>query len=422
MTKEKAPLKNSSRNYYSIHNLKDEWRLSPDSSGDGKIAGIDGITPKNFSKNLEYNLGIIRNDIKLKEFKFCPLKFIPIDKEGGKKRIICVPTVRDRLVQRLILRIISKDKRKEKQYLHNKIGIEKNIHVYGLDHNTKVHKAIEKAIELRDKNQWVFKTDIEAFFDNIDRQQLTKMVCKIFQKLSLTDLIIKVINCDFKFTAGNRKELIKANANHIEKGKGIRQGMPLSSFLSNLFLKDFDKAAYKKFGDNIIRYADDIIVFLPSKEKCIDAEDFIRKELQKIKQTIPSLSNITDKGKTKIAAPAEAIIFLGIEIFKSGNNYNQRISDAQTGKMKKEFTNESSFQYAIKEKLNYPELLKRRDQKILGYKSYYRHTKNIDCVIAKLQKIKQDSSTEILSNILGKEVLDKLSKQQKEFLGICNLL
>src|SRR5208282_4605265 len=102
----------------------------------------------------------------------------------------------------------------------------------------------------------------------------------------------------------------------IQRGKGLRQGMPLSPLLSNLVLCNFDKKISRQ-GIRVVRYVDDLIVLANSEDECRAAKEIIEKELKKVEMSIPDLGGI--KSKTEIKSPAEPVIFLGLEIYRQNN-------------------------------------------------------------------------------------------------------
>src|SRR5579884_2493149 len=88
-------------------NINAVWKGSADNRGEGKAPGVDGISATKFAKNLENNLNAIRGAVINGKYQFRLLKPYPIPKANDKTRIICVPTVQDRLVQRVILKHIT---------------------------------------------------------------------------------------------------------------------------------------------------------------------------------------------------------------------------------------------------------------------------------------------------------------------------
>jgi len=408
--------KGSKPRHFAVEALEYEWKMSKDSKGSGKTSGIDNIWPTEFAKNLDDNLRRISNEISSKNFGFKKLKVVAIPKDNGKQRIICIPTVGDRLVQRRIVRLLTTDKSEDKKYLSKKLGLENNPIIYGLGDNVRknsgVQDAVKRVIKVRKDFPWVLKTDIQSFFDSIDRKFLNDEFKKRFKGIAFADLVEKAINCE---ADDRKKSLLEENG--IKKGVGIRQGMPLSPILSNFFLRSFDKNVSKKIGSkNIIRYADDIIVLGKSKKECEDFHLFIEDELEKINLEIPSLSGA--KSKTKIVAPNDSVTFLGIEIYKGRDGeYGQNIDPKKCEEIKVNFRTEFIFENAIKNKMTLSTLLQRFESKVRGYQEAYKGTDNLNSFITELEKIKQNSQKKLMENIFGPGVFEKLSQEQKQFLG-----
>jgi RNA-directed DNA polymerase len=225
------------------------WQASKDSKGAGGAPGIDGITPGTFRKSLEEHLLRIADLAKSGEFKFHRLRASPISKGDGRHRIICVPTVRDRLVQRVILHYLITDKR-------DLLGI-KNENSFGASKGPEqgTHAAIQTAINRRQKKPYVLKTDISKFFDNVPREYLLKQIKTCLGHRSVVPLLEQVIHCEIRQKSIQQGDLIKQSG--IVFGKGLRQGMPLSPLLSNLVLSKFDQKL-AKLGKSFIRYVDDL--------------------------------------------------------------------------------------------------------------------------------------------------------------------
>ena len=51
------------------------------------------------------HLRLLHNDLALGHYKFSNLRPVLLKKRNGKDRLICIPTVRDRVVQRAILNL-----------------------------------------------------------------------------------------------------------------------------------------------------------------------------------------------------------------------------------------------------------------------------------------------------------------------------
>src|SRR4051794_28309234 len=84
-------------------NLKGVWNSSKDSRLRGRSAGVDGISPEAFRRRLDDNLAQLREKMLSGNFSYQDLRPVFIPREGKSDRVICVPTVEDRLVQRVAL-------------------------------------------------------------------------------------------------------------------------------------------------------------------------------------------------------------------------------------------------------------------------------------------------------------------------------
>src|SRR5690606_21255352 len=157
--------------------------------------------------------------------------------------------------------------------------------------------------QLREEYEWCLKTDIESFFDKIPRPYLKSCVQKHLGLHSLTPLICNAIDCEAKITSDNRHKISKQG---IKSGLGVRQGMPLSPLLANLVLSNFDHEISKK-GIEMVRYADDLVLFFHSKSDAYSGERIVRTLLQELQLNIPK---IADDSKTAIVPSANPLDFL----------------------------------------------------------------------------------------------------------------
>jgi hypothetical protein len=134
-------------------------------------SGVDGQTIAEFaSKRSEY-ISRISKEIRSKHFRYQKLSPHFVKKASGKYRVICVPTIRDRVVQRAL-----------NDYLGNRLETTLNNEIsFGFLNNKGVEKAVRTACTYRQNYPWAFKTDISAFFDRIDREKcFVSRICEPF--------------------------------------------------------------------------------------------------------------------------------------------------------------------------------------------------------------------------------------------------
>jgi RNA-directed DNA polymerase len=172
-----------------------EWRVPRKGKKRAGSKGVDNLTALQFAAQLDTNLSDLARLLKQGKFRFSRLRAVFIPKPNSEKeRMICIPTVRDRLVQRAILQYIT-SKRSFPIYNSSSFGFIKDLGT---------SEAISAVVRLRGKYDWCLKTDIEAFFDRIPRQYLKERVGKYLGVHSLTPLIWNAIDCEAKITNENR--------------------------------------------------------------------------------------------------------------------------------------------------------------------------------------------------------------------------
>jgi retron-type reverse transcriptase len=70
-------------------------------------AGIDGQGVDDFAQNLESNLKLLLVELQEKRYQPQPVKRVEIDKDDGGKRLLGIPTVRDRVVQQCLATLMT---------------------------------------------------------------------------------------------------------------------------------------------------------------------------------------------------------------------------------------------------------------------------------------------------------------------------
>ncbi|RJO61280.1 RNA-directed DNA polymerase [candidate division WS5 bacterium] len=225
-------------------------------------AGVDGVTIEEFETDLPKNLSEISNEIKHKQYSPLPLIKIIVDKGKGNNegRALCVPTVRDRIVQTAVLHII--EPILEKEFEDCSFAYRKG---------RSVKQAVYKIKSCyNDGYRWVVDADIDAFFDSVDHDL---MIEKVKRFVEATE-VVKLIEMWIKAEVWDGDNLIVIN-------KGIPQGSPLSPILANLFLDELDEEMLKK-KLRYVRFADDFLVLCKSPDMAKDALEFTNEMLEKL--------------------------------------------------------------------------------------------------------------------------------------------
>lgn len=386
-----------------VENLRDVWREFTGRGGIKSSAGVDGVTPAMLRDDLGRRLSRISEEMK-NGYEFSSLRGVVLPKkEPGKTRLICVPTVADRLVQRAILRKV------EARSVQLGIANDVSFGFVRLPTGEKrgTHAARQAAIKLRVSSPWLLKADISAFFDTIHRPALIEGLASKFRLRSLQSLLRGVINCEVHV---NNDRVRKSVAdNKICKGAGLRQGMPLSPILSNFVLRDFD--AVVGFERAMVRYADDMLVFCNSRTECEDAKALVDDELRKVKLSL-------SVPKTKICEPDESVDFLGMELGKSkdGVGYSLVVSHEQMKEIRTSFTSLHDWQDAQHQKMDVRDLLTRLEQMKRGYLTAYGSAENKALLAEKLNQWVSNCASKIYGSIFGNDKVATLTKEQRRFL------
>lgn len=388
----------------SLSSLRKAWKyLDQKTVGlSRETTGIDNSSINEFSQHLENNLLIIQHQMRSESgYQFNYLKAHIIPKANGKQRVICVPTLNDRIVQRAVVDFLSDG---------DKCNIENTVS-YGFVRNRTVEQAVSRAKNLRHKKPWVYKTDITSFFDEIDRDILKNSIEKSVKHRSLHNLLIAASTCEILELKPYRQKVILKHG--IKEGFGVRQGMPLSPFFANLLLKPFD--SYIESRElKMVRYADDFVIFSKKEEGCKEIHSICKSALQDLNLKIPEIEENT---KTQIYPPEKSAEFLGIGLVKSGKEYKMKVLPEQVTRIKTKFFQFSSFTYLIENNINLSTLNKKIDGSIAGYIGSYHYADNISELEAKLVNYKKDVLTKIYRDGLSIDI-DKLTSEQRYFLSL----
>lgn len=194
--------------------------------------------------------------------------------------------------------------------------------LYSFRANHGVRRAVEYLRNFKNLSQmYVCKTDIHDYFNSVD--------------ISLMIPMLKAVMCDepwsfwFIVSLLEDSRVMLPDGSMIEEKKGIMAGVPLSSFLANLYLRDMDMYFFEH-GNSYARYSDDIIVFTSEEKAIYDVADTVHRYLERLHLTV-------NEKKEKIITPHEEWEFLGI-------SYKDRIfdvSEVSAGKLKKKMRRKS---------------------------------------------------------------------------------
>ena len=222
-------------------NLNDAYKKVKSNKGAGGVdkMGVDELLPYLKEHNSEIVEAIQRG-----KYKPTPVRRVEIPKEEkGKKRMLGIPTVVDRVIQQAIAQILTPIY--EKQFSDNS---------YGFRPKRSAQDAIKKSQEnINEGYKYVVDMDLEKYFDTVNQSKLIEVLSRTIKDGRVISLIHKYLQ------AG-----VIVKHKYEETPFGVPQGGPLSPLLSNIMLNELDKELESR-GHRFVRYADDVVIFCKSR-------------------------------------------------------------------------------------------------------------------------------------------------------------
>jgi len=382
--------------------LRWAWRESRDSKSDPGAPGVDGVRAERFASELADEIRRIREDVRTGTYRFKKLRLARMKKSSGQYRILAIPTVRDRLLQRALL-----------WHLENDVRFNAASPIaYGFIKERTLPCAQRRALELRQSHPWVLKCDIVQFFDRIPRPALKDLIGRQVRSKVVQTLLCQAVDCELEESDAGDAQFVRDCG--IIKGTGLRQGMPVSPLLSNLLLKDFDR---KLQAERIraVRYADDIAVFADSARECDEALSCIQTGLADLKLRVPGLD---EAGKTARLRPSQPAEFLGVEIRRFEAGYELCAPSGRLREIEADMAEIVSIEQCIKTRRNLGEVARRLESFVIGHAASMAVLANPQDFRNRLDAAKNRQMTALLVNLLGQEVVDRLAPEGRAILGI----
>lgn len=250
-------------NYFTINNLKEiNKRLDGN-----KALGVDKVSKEEYNSNLEENLNKLIT--KMKKFKYYPnpVRRVSIPKENGKVRYLGVPSYEDKIVQGLIVEILTNIY--EKVFLNCSYGFRPNrnchlalLNIYSIINNKKINYIVD--------------TDIMSFFDNLNQEVLISLIQIVIKDSHFIEYIKRFLKAGIL----DNKELISSD-------KGTPQGGLISPILANIYLHyvldlwfETDITKQTKGHCYLVRYADDFIMLFEYYDDSIYVYNEVIKRLK----------------------------------------------------------------------------------------------------------------------------------------------
>jgi RNA-directed DNA polymerase len=272
-------------------------------------AGVDRVSIELFARQLAQNLTALMRDLKQGTYQPLPVRRAYIDKGGGKLRPLGIPTVRDRIAQEVLRRLLSP---LFEPLFHD------NSH--GFRPGRSCHTAMERLLEIwRNGHRHVLDADISGFFDNIPQAVVMRGLSLVVADGNILTLVERFL------TAG-----VLENGVVQSTTLGTPQGGVLSPLLANIALNFLDWHL-DELGLHFVRYADDFVVLCPTEHQAKEARVQIERFLEPLGLSL-------SPAKTQVTTFKKGFTFLGFTVTswsvkmrpKSVENFQTRIRDLTT--------------------------------------------------------------------------------------------
>ena len=244
-------------------------------------AGVDGITFREYQKELGKNLTNLWERVKSGEYRAQPLKRVYIPKEDGKsQRPISIPSLEDKIVQAATVRLLNAIY--EVDFLDCSFGSRPGRNP---------HQALDEIdrVLFREPVGWVLELDIKSYFDSIVRRHLVELIERRVSDGSILRLIGKWINVG-----------VIEEGRLLQTEEGVPQGQVVSPLLANVYLhhvldKWFEGEVKPRLKGKafLVRYVDDAVI-------CFQYEGDARKVLEVLAKRFSNYGLTLHPEKTRL--------------------------------------------------------------------------------------------------------------------------
>jgi RNA-directed DNA polymerase len=205
--------------------------------------GIDHMKTTELEKHLQAHWPKIRAKLLAGTWVPSPVRRVEIPKPNGGTRKLGIPTVMDRLIQQMVLQVLTP--------IFDPTFSE---HSYGFRPGRSAQQAMRTAQQYAQGGKdWVVDLDITKFFDHVNHDILMGRVAQAIRDKRVLGLMGKYLRRGAMVDG-----LMEASV------EGTPQGGPLSPLLANIYLDALDQELERR-GHSFCRYADDCNIYVGSQ-------------------------------------------------------------------------------------------------------------------------------------------------------------
>ncbi len=213
-----------------------------------KAAGVDGRTVESYSEEeMKQAIQETITEMKMNCYRPQPVRRVQIPKENGKKRLLGIPTVIDKVIQRACTQIL------ESIFESTFLPVS-----YGYRPARDAHECLKEInhMVMQQKVSYIIEADIEGFFDHVNHEWMRTCLEQRIGDPRFIRLIMQFL-----------KAGILDGVRRIDTTEGTPQGGILSPILANIYLHYVLDLWYTrkeqrqmKGYSQLIRYADDFVI------------------------------------------------------------------------------------------------------------------------------------------------------------------
>lgn len=276
--------------------------------------GIDGMSVEEALPWLQENRTELLESIRQGKYQPQPVRRKEIPKPDGGVRKLGIPTVIDRLIQQAIAQKL--------QPIYEPLF---SAGSYGYRPGRSAQQAMKKAKENAEEGYvYVVQVDLSKYFDTLNHELLMNILREQIKDKRVIDLIKKYL-----------KSGVMENGIVCKTEEGSPQGGPLSPLLANIYLNGLDHEMESR-GVRILRYADDIVVFVKSQR----AAERLLGSCQKYLEGKMKLRMNMDKS-VATSVFSQKFKFLGFTLGKNGQGIHIRAHRKSLRKAKQKLKEET---------------------------------------------------------------------------------
>ncbi len=239
--------------YDKVHRKDILWRAWGDVAKNGGAPGVDGVTIAQIEEQgVEAFLATLASELEDGTYRPLPVRRVTIPKSGGGERNLGVPALRDRVAQaatKLVLEPIF-----EADFLDCSFGFRPG---------RSAHQALEVIREEVNRGRvWVVDADIASFFDSIRPDVLRSALEERISDRRVLGLLM-----------GWLRAGVWTGRSLVHPESGTPQGGVTSPLMANAVLHRLDRTwqqHHRRLGF-LVRYADDLVILCPTKERAEQA-------------------------------------------------------------------------------------------------------------------------------------------------------